>query len=61
MSVLLALGGLFVFIVAFQRGGNALGVAMERGGWVWLRFPVALGGGRFAAIVLGLWVAQYAP
>src|SRR5580698_7239561 len=33
MCVLLALVGLVEAVLAFKRGGNALGVVIERGGW----------------------------
>ncbi|HEY1560619.1 MAG TPA: hypothetical protein VGF71_06995 [Caulobacteraceae bacterium] len=64
-SVFLCGGGLLVSVLGFKRGGDALGVAMDRGGWTWVRFlawfPVALGGCWFFAGVVVYWIAQAAP
>ena len=65
IGVLLCIGGLLISVMGFKRGGDALGVAMERGGAASLGFlawfPVALGGCWGVAGVLGYRVAQSAP
>jgi len=64
-GVLLACGGLGVVVLCFKRCGDALSVAMERGGWAWSRllvwFPAALGICWLVAGIAVYWAKQSQP
>jgi hypothetical protein len=58
VCVLLALVGLVIGVLGFKRGGDALGVAFERGGVSWAvgaAWGVAAYGGCLFSVLTGVW------